>query len=117
MYSRLYAFLIEYELLYALQFGFRKYHATYMALVCMLDQLHDALEKEDYAIDIFIEFWKAFDTVDHSVLLYKLYHYGVRGPAYDWFCDYSNNRPNLCLSIMFILRMSLFRAVYHRGPY
>ena len=64
MYSRLYVFLFEYELLYSLQFGFRKYHATYMALVCMLDQLHDALEKEDYAIDIFIDFWKAFVTVD-----------------------------------------------------
>ena len=91
-YNRLYAFLIKYELLYSLQFGFRKYHATYMALVCMLDKLHDALEKGDYAIGIFIDFRKAFDTVDHSILLYKLYHYGVRGPAYDCFCDNLNNR-------------------------
>ena len=95
MYNRLYAFFIKYELLYSLQFGFRKYHATYMALVCMLDKLHEALEKEDYAIGIFIDFRKAFDTVDHSILLYKLYHCGVRGPAYDWFCDYLNNRTQL----------------------
>ena len=88
-----------------------------MALVCMLDKLHDALEKGDYAIGIFIDFRKASDTVDHSILLYKLYHYGVRGPVYDWFCDYLKIEPNLCLSIMFILRMSLFRAVYHSDPY
>ena len=88
MFNRLYAFLIKYELLYSLQFGFRKYHATYMALVCMLDKLH-ALEKGDYAIGIFIDFRKAFDTEDHSILLYKLYHYGVRGPAYDCFWSFS----------------------------
>ena len=58
MYDKLCAFLIKYELLYSLQFGFRKYHATYMALVCMLDNLHDALEKGDYAIGIFYWFSK-----------------------------------------------------------
>ena len=115
MYNRLYAFLIKYELLYSLQFGFRKYHATYMALVCMLDKLHDALEKGDFVIVIFIDFGKAFDTVDHSILLYELYHYGVlhmTGFMITWTIE-----PNLCLSIMFILRMSLFLVVYHRGPY
>ena len=66
-----------------------------MAPVCMLDKLHGALEKGDNAIGIFIDFRKAFDTVDHSILLYKLYHYGVRGPAYDWFYDYLNNRTQL----------------------
>ena len=58
----------------------------------MLDKLHTAMEKGDYAIGIFIDFRKAFDTVNHSIRLYKLYHYGVRGPAYDWFCDYLYNR-------------------------
>ena len=95
MYNTLYAFLIKYEILYSLQFGFGKHHATYMALVCMLDKLHDAMEKGDFAIDIFIDFRKAFDTVDHSILLHKRYHYGVRSPAYDWFCDYLNSRTQL----------------------
>ena len=95
MYNTLYAFLIKYEILYSLQFGFRKHHATYMALVCMLDKLHDAMEKGDFAIGIFIDCRKAFDTVDHSILLHKRYHYGVRSPAYDWFCDYLNSRTQL----------------------
>ena len=66
-----------------------------MALTCMLDKLHNALEKGEYAIGIFIDFRKAFDTVDHSILLQILYHYGIRGVAYDWFCDYLKNRTQL----------------------
>ena len=66
-----------------------------MALVYLLDKLHTAMEKGDYAIGIFIDFRKAFDIVDHSILRYKLYYYGVRGPAYDWFCDYLYSRTQL----------------------
>ena len=95
MYDRLYSFLVKYSILYSFQFGFRKAHSTYMALTCMLDKLHNALERGEYAIGIFIDFRKAFDTVDHGILLYKLYHYGVRGAAYDWFCDYLKNRTQL----------------------
>ena len=54
-----------------------------MALKCMLDKLHDAMEKRDIAIVISIYFRNELDTVDHSILPHKLYHYGVRGPAYD----------------------------------
>ena len=95
MYDRLYDFLVKYSILYSFQFGFRKAHSTYMALTCMLDKLHNALEKGEYAIGIFIDYRKAFDTVDHSILLQKLYHYGIRGEAYDWFYDYLKNRTQL----------------------
>ena len=46
----------------------------------------------EYLWFFFIKFRKAIDTVEYSILLYKLYHYGVRGPAYDWFCDYLYNK-------------------------
>ena len=95
MYDRLSDFLVKYSILYSFQFGFRKGHSTYMALTSMLDQLHNALGKGEYAIGIFIDFRKAFDTVDYSILLQKLYHYGIRGVAYDWFCDYLKNRTQL----------------------
>ena len=92
MYNRLYAYLEKYELLYKYQFGFRKNHSTYMALISILEKLNNAIENGEYAMGIFIDFRKAFDTVDHSILLAKLHHYGVRGVAYDWFCDYLSNR-------------------------
>ena len=76
---------IGYHILYSLD---SEQNATYMALVCMLDKLHTVMEKRDYTIGISIDFRKAFDTVDHSIILYRLYHYGTRGSAYDWLCDY-----------------------------
>ena len=71
IYNRLYAFLTKYEISYSLQFRFQNHHATYMALVCMSGKLHDAMEKGDFAIGIFIDSRKAFDTVDHSILLHS----------------------------------------------
>ena len=92
MYDRVYDFLVKYGILYLFQFGFRKSHSTYMALLCMLDKLYSALDRGDYALGIFIDFRKAFDTVDHRIILHKLYYYGIRGTAYDWFNDYLQNR-------------------------
>ena len=54
-----------------------------MALICLVDKLAKALECGESAIGVFIDFQKAFDTVDHDILLSKLEHYGIRGPAYD----------------------------------
>ena len=54
----------------------------------LIDKLIESLDRGEYVIGIFLDFSKAFDTVDHKILLQKLYHYGIRGPAYDWFYSY-----------------------------
>ena len=63
-----------------------------MAIICLLDKLVSALEKGEVGIGIFIDFRKAFDTVDHTILLEKLYFYGIRGIAYKWLSNYLSNR-------------------------
>ena len=92
MYNRLIDFIEKHHLLYQFQFGFRKNHSTFMALVILLEKITEALDNSEFAICILIDFRKAFDTVEHDILLQKLYHYGIRGNALQWFNSYLSNR-------------------------
>ena len=92
MYNRLRNFLDQYKIPFSYQFGFRKYHSSYMALMTLMDNLINFLDKGEYVIGIFRDFSKAFDTVDHGILLQKLSCYGVRGNALSWFQSYLNKR-------------------------
>ena len=92
MYNRLIKLINKYKLLYKYQFGFRKDHSTYMALIILIDKITSALDNGEFTIAVLIDFRKAFDTVDHKILLDKLYHYGIRGIALEWFKSYLSNR-------------------------
>ena len=92
MYRRMIAFINENKLLNKFQFGFREGHSTVMALITLIDEVSKALERGDVAIGIFLDFSKAFDTVDHNILLRKLEYHGIRGIALDWLKDYLTNR-------------------------
>ena len=63
-----------------------------MALIILVENLVDALDNGNCAVGIFLDFQKAFDTVDHGILLDKLYCYGIQGIAHDWFVSYLPNR-------------------------
>ena len=63
-----------------------------MALITLVDRLSEALEKGETVIGLFLDFSKAFDTVDHEILLCKLENYGIRGCLLYWFKDYLHNR-------------------------
>ena len=92
MYSRLLSFLETYKILYQNQFGFRKQHSTYMALMLLIDEITKSLENNEYVVGVFLDFSKAFDTVNHDILLKKLDHYGIRGNALAWFKSYLHGR-------------------------
>ena len=58
----------------------------------MLQEIKESIDKNGIAIGIFVDFQKAFDTVNHEILLRKLKHYGIRGITNDWFKSYLSNR-------------------------
>ena len=59
-----------------------------MALLDLVDKLSSSIDNNEITVGILIDLAKAFDTVNHNILLSKLYHYGIRGTAYNWFKSY-----------------------------
>ena len=90
--TRLMSFLENYDILFENQFGLRKLHSLYMALMVLTDELIKSLEKPEFVIGAYLDFSKAFYTVDHEILLSKLSHYGIRGNSFKWFQSYLSNR-------------------------
>ena len=97
MYNQLIDFLIK-KNIGKEQFGFRKLHSLYMALMLM-DKLIKSLENGEFVIGIFLDFSTAFDTVDHVILLEKLYHHGIRETTLDWFNSYLSLRKQYAMAI------------------
>ena len=80
------------NVLYENQFGFRKNNSTIFALIQITEKIKESIDKEKFGCGIFINLRKAFDTVNHEILLLKLEHYGIRGTMLNWFKSYLCNR-------------------------
>jgi len=92
MHKRLYNFLELHNILFMNQFGFRKNNSTSFALIQITEKIKETIDNKKYGCGIFIDLRKAFDTVNHKILLGKLDHYGIRGSALNWFSSYLSNR-------------------------
>jgi uncharacterized protein YlbG (UPF0298 family) len=92
MYSRIISFMNRNSILYKYQFGFREGHSTNMALLVLAEQILSAIDNGEFVVGVFLDFKKAFDTVNHNIVLNKLYKYGIRGIAHSWIKDYLLNR-------------------------
>ena len=92
MYNRLLSFINQHKILYAFQFGFRIGHSPHLALLYLIDKVSNALENGEFVLGLFLDFSKAFDTVNHSILFEKLEYYGIRGIPLEWFRSYLDSR-------------------------
>lgn len=92
VHSELYTFFTNNHLLNPHQHGFRKGHSTETATICFTDEVRRSIDQGLLTGSIFIDLSKAFDSVNHDILLHKLHAYGVRNGELEWFRNYLSNR-------------------------
>ena len=92
MARRLFSFLEYCGILSGSQHGFRKAKSTTSAVAQFLNEVHSSWEEKKYALGIFMDLSKAFDCVQHKLLLEKLEALGIRGNVLSWFESYLTNR-------------------------
>ena len=83
MFKKLYTYLNNNNIIYNLQFGFRQHYSTSPTLINITENTRKALDDQNIGCGVFVELQKAFDTVDHQILLAKLNHYGICGVSND----------------------------------
>ena len=85
-------YITEHKILSNLQFGFRKGYSTEMAISVLIDNITKATDNKEHVIGVFIDFMKAFDTVNRRISLGKLAHSEIRGNKLQWIQNYLSNR-------------------------
>ena len=88
-------FLDLHSILYKHQYGFRKKYSTKLSVINLVNSLLKSIDEGKNTVGIFIDFQKAFDTINHKILLSKLNFYGIRGKALQWFESYLANRSQV----------------------
>ena len=92
MYNKLYSHISENNLLYEKQFGFQKKCSTDFAILQLAKEIHESFEKNKFMLGVFVDLSKAFDTVNHDILLTKLSYLGITGNYLKWLGSYLSNR-------------------------
>ena len=94
MLDRLWKFLNRFDIISNQQFGFMKGRSTEKAIISLTEYLYDKLNSNHHSLAVYIDFKKAFDTIDHKILLAKLERYGIRGMILSWFRSFLEDREH-----------------------
>ena len=113
MYILVYDFITKYKLLIDNQYGFQKQKSTEHAILRLHTLINGAFERKETACSIFLHFAKAFDTVNHKILITKLDYYGIRGPVLNWLQSYLTNRKQ-CVQLGY--HQTVIELVKHSVP-
>ena len=91
----MYDFLLSHNIIYEHQFGFQKNKSTSLTVLDIYSKLIKSIENKEFSCCILLDFAKAFDTVNHEILLSKLEHYGISGIVNDWFRSHLSLTPQI----------------------
>ena len=81
-------FLNLHNILYSKQFGFRNNHSTALALIHLINNISSAIDRTETTLGIFLDFSRAFDTINHEMLCRKVQRYDIRDTASEWIKNY-----------------------------
>ena len=113
MHNRIISFLCENKVLSEAQHGFRKGKPIDTAVQSFISRIQKALDKQVHTIQIFIDLTKAYNVLNHKLLLQKLFYYGIRGSTNLWFRSYLTHRKQfieICQSDSSSMRVNRNRS-------
>ena len=113
--DQLFEFLKTNKRLTRNQAAFRKHYSTITSLVGSTDYWYESIDHSKVNLTVFLDLKKAFDTVDHSVLMKKLRAYGVRGKPGEWIESYLTNRKHFCSLNGLHSKARRLPVAYHKG--
>ena len=96
--TRVTSFLNKHNIISPSQYGFQRNKSTSDALHDLFEKIYDNLDNKQHTLAVYLDFRKAFDTVNHAILLRKLNSVGIRGVALNWFSSYLKDRRH-CVKI------------------
>ena len=115
MYYRIYSFFWKYKLINTNQFGFRSNYSSEHALISSIETIKKSLDIDEIVCGVFIDLQKAFDIVNHDILLEKLNHYGIRSKENNWFRSFLTNRKQYVSINGFFSQTKIVRCGFPQG--
>ena len=113
VHQALYSYMRNNNLLYTLQSGFRRSYSTETALIRLTDQLLSDMDKDQVSGLVFVDYKKAFDLIDHDILLSKLEAYGIISKELTFLANYLKGRR---ISVVIGGVQSEYRLITHGVP-